>query len=74
MMRLIPVNNSYCYHIRRQSTSFPVTLTFWLASVIEVCLHQNKDGNLRRKGLILFALLDEDYVAVRDYGLSRKRM
>jgi hypothetical protein len=74
MMRLIPVNNSHCYHITRQYTSFPVTLTFWLASVIEVCLYQNEDRSPRRKGLILFSLLDKDYVGVKDYRLSKKRM
>jgi len=42
MMRLIPVNNSYSYHITRQSTFFPVPLSFWLASVIEACLYQKK--------------------------------
>jgi hypothetical protein len=62
MMRLIPVNNSYSHHVTRPSTSFPVNLTFGLESVTEVCLYQNKDRGSKRKGPVVFSLLDEDYM------------
>jgi len=55
MMRLIPVNNSYSYHITRQSTFFPVPLSFWLASVIEACLYQQKQQLAKRKLHFVFS-------------------
>jgi len=71
MMRLIPVNNSYSYHVTRQSTFFPLPLSFWLASVIEACLYQQNSSS-QRESSILFSLLDEDYLGVGDYEFSRK--